>query len=84
MYEPSSKSCCSIAHGDWNATCEVCMFPDMSKSEKQIKYWTACYKGQQNCMWAKHKNDKKNSAAAAGAKVKLLAVVVAATFTALS
>lgn len=77
-YGPSSKDCCSKVSGEWNATCEVCIFPDTTKSEQQVKNWLACYKGSQNCMYAQHKDgDKKSSAVAAGPKAQLLAVIIA-------
>lgn len=84
-YKPSSKDCCSQASGEWNTTCEVCMFPDTTKSEQQLKKWLACYKGQQNCMYAQHKDsDKENGAAATGPKVKMPAVVFAAALATLA
>lgn len=60
------------------------MFPETSKSKQQIENWTACYKGQQNCMSAEYRNGEKSSAApTVGPKMKLLAVVVAASLTTL-
>lgn len=86
--DPSAQTCCLNVGGDWNTTCEVCMFYHHETSEQQVKDWQACYKGGHSCNWADHKkNDAekaKNAAAAAGPKMQLLAALFAAALATLS